>query len=65
MSSTIFLAAGDLGESFRTLVDENFIKVDGILVERTKGGYILFGQKVNSLDEVKKIISNGNYQRTE
>lgn len=57
MSTTIFLAAGDLGQSFRKLVDETFIRVDGCLVERVSSGYKVFGREVKTMEAVKETIS--------
>ena len=57
MSSILFLAGCDLSDSMRKLVDACFQKVDGVLVEKTATGYIVFGRQVSSMEKVKEIIA--------
>lgn len=57
MSSIHFIAAGDLSESFKKLVNDCFQRVDGVLVEKTLYGYRVFGKEVYTMEQVQEIIS--------
>lgn len=53
----IFLAAGDLSDSMRKVINETFIRVDGVLVEKLPAGcFNVFGKKVFGIDKVKEMI---------
>lgn len=43
--------------SFEKLLNHVFIKIDGCLVERSNGGYLIFGEIVSTINEVKNRIA--------
>lgn len=67
MSTSIFIASGDLSESMRNIIEDTFIRVDGILVEKRGGDkYLVLGKTVTGMDAVKETIkqSAGNLQNS-
>ena len=47
----------DLAASFQTLLNHNFIRLHGCLVEKTATGYTRGNKRFKDLDEVEKAIS--------